>query len=242
MLTLRPGRLPLSWTALLFGCLAAPAGQNQAPATGTIRGSIDRPQAVTAVTAIDRATDKRYPGKVEAGGFVVTALPLGAAYDLILDQQGGARLEGVNLKVPPVEGAEALSKDDRAALDKLVHALNQFEDTVEVLAVAGHSERAAIFLNKLRTKPFVNSQPGEIVWRAELWRFEKPDETWIKAQDELFTVYYRERLQKAAFDQKSVTFDPVLGGLTPTAEQPAVDVGKVALPEAKPGVRLRAGK
>jgi hypothetical protein len=75
---------------------AAPAAE-----TGAITGTIDKPAAVTAVTAINRANDKKYPGKVDnkTGKFTIAGLPLKATYDVIVDA-GNVRLEGVNLKVP----------------------------------------------------------------------------------------------------------------------------------------------
>src|SRR5438270_565836 len=72
--------------------------------------------------------------------------------------------------------------------------------------------------------------------------FEKPEESWVKVQDELFLVLYRERLQKAEFEKKSLTLDPALGGLKLTAKQTTADVGRVALPGKEPGIKLRAGK
>jgi hypothetical protein len=154
-------------------------------------------------------------------------------------EYGGARLEGVNLKVPAADDEQPLTKEDAEKITATVHALNQFEDTVQVLAVRGNSQHAAVFLNKLRTKPFVNSAPGEIVWRVELWHFEKPDETWIKYQDELFVVFYRERLQKSAFEKKAITFDPALGGLELTPQKANLDLGTLKLPTAEVGIRLR---
>ncbi|HQU45484.1 MAG TPA: hypothetical protein PK867_21905, partial [Pirellulales bacterium] len=71
-----------------------------------------------------------------------------------------------------------------------------------------------------------------------LWHFERPEETWVKVQDELFLTLYRERLQKSAYDQKSLTFTPALGGLSPTAESPLIELKTITLPPAKPGVRL----
>jgi hypothetical protein len=208
--------------------------------TGSITGTVDKPKDMKAIVAIDRATDKKFTGKVDksTGKFTVESLPVGAKYDLIMDY-GLARLEGVNLKVPPADNAETLTKADLGSLKTRVKELNQFEDVVEVLAIRGNGEHAAVFLNKLRTKPFVNSNPGEIVWRVELWHFEKAEETWIKVQDELFTVYYRERIQKTAFDQKVITFDPGLGGLEVTREKPNLALGEVKLPAPQSGIRLR---
>jgi hypothetical protein len=208
--------------------------------TGIIIGTVDQPKLVTSITAINRASDKKFAGKLEpaTGKFTIADLPLGAKYDLIVDY-GGARLEGVNLKTPPADDEQPLTKEDIESLTAKARELNQFEDTVEVLAIRGNSQHAAVFLNKLRTKPFVNSAPGEVVWRVELWHFEKPDETWIKDQDELFLVHYRERLQKSAFEKKAIAFDPHLGGLEVTSAKSEIDLGTIKLPAVQPGIRLR---
>jgi hypothetical protein len=227
-------------TALLIALIIVTATRGED--RGTITGVVDKLAQVKSVAAIDRATDKKYAGKVDAktGKFEIGNLPLGARYDLLLDY-GSARLEGVNLKVPrsDYEEEQPLKKEDLADLKEKAKSLNQFEDKVDVLAVAGNIQHAAVVLNKLRTKPFVNSQPGEVIWRLEVWRFERPDETWIKVQDELFLVHYRERLQKSEFDKKALTLDPALGGLQPTKEKPTIDLGTIQLPAEKPGIRMR---
>jgi hypothetical protein len=100
-----------------------------------------------------------------------------------------------------------------------------------------------VVLNKKRTTPFYEPKPGEMIWRLELWHFEKPDDDhWVKDQDELWVVFYRERLQKKAFARKCLTLDPALGGLKLTRKQPKLDLGKVILPDSKPGIRLRPQK
>jgi len=167
-------------------------------------------------------------------------LPLGAAYDLIVDA-GAVRLEGVNLKVPrsDYEEEQPLSRDDIKTIKAKALELNQFEDKVEVMTVSGNIQHAAVILNKLRTKTFVNSNEGEVIWRLEVWHFEKPDEAWFKVQDELFQVLYRERLQKKDFDKKALTLDPSLGGIKLTPKKAKADVGKVALPSKEAGIRLR---
>ena len=107
------------------------------------------------------------------------------------------------------------------------------------MTITGNVQHAAVLLNKLRTKPFYESKPGEVIWRLELWRFEKPEETWVKVQDDLFLVLYRERLHKADFDKKALALDPALGGLKVTEKEATIDLGKVTLPDKKPGIRLR---
>jgi hypothetical protein len=231
---------------VLVLCAAAvwQAGQPARGAeTGTITGTVDKADQVTAVTAIDRDNDnKKYPGKVDAktGRFTIDGLPLDAVYDVILDY-GGARLEGVNLKVPhsDYEKEQPLSKDDVEEIKKVARLLNQFEDTVEVMTVTGNIQHSAVLLNKRRTKAFYESKPGEIIWRLELWHFEKPDETWIKDQEELGIVFYRERIQKTDYDKKALTLDAALGGLKLTAKQTAIDLGQVQVPAKEAGIRLR---
>ena len=125
-------------------------------------------------------------------------------------------------------------------MKETARSLNKFEDQIDILTVTGNIQHAAVLLNKLRTKPFYESKPGEIIWRLELWHFERPDETWVKVQDELFVVLYRERLQKKAYDQKSLTLDTALGGLKISKEKATLDLGRIELPAKEPGIRLRA--
>jgi hypothetical protein len=211
--------------------------------TGTIKGSVDKPNLVTAVTVVNRQNDKKFTGKLDAktGCFTIDNLLLGVTYDCIIDF-AGARLEGVNLKVPrsDYEEEQPLTAEDIETIKEKVRGLNQFEDVMEILAVTGNIQHAAVLLNKVRTKPFYGSQPGEVIWRPELWHFERPEETWVKVQDDLFLVLYRERLQKKDFDKKSVTFDPALGGLSLTKKQSSVDLGTIQLPSKEPGIRLRS--
>ena len=242
------GRLPL---LLLLGCAlgAGPAAlRGEAGEGGRITGRVDKPAHVDRIYAINRETDRKFQGKMDAesGRFMVNRLPFDASYECIIDQRGGARLEGVNLKLPSPdnEQEQLLTAADVATIKTKVRGLNKFEDVVEILAVTGNAQHAAVLLNKLRIRPFVNSRPGEVVWRAELWHFERPKETetWVKTQDELFGVLYRERIPKSDYDKKSITFDAALGGLSVSAKQPAVELGVVRLPPGRPGIRLRPAK
>jgi hypothetical protein len=234
---------PLVLLGMLGGSPAAPPPKDAAK--GRIIGTVDQPKGVTAVFAKDRTSDekdKTYKGKLDAqtGKFVIEALPLDATYDVVIDF-AACRLEGVNLKVPPsdYEEEQPLTKDDIAALKKTVLAQNKFEDKIEFLAIEGNVQHAAVLLNKLRTKPFYESKPGEVIWRLELWHFEKPEDDWVKDQDELFIVFYRERLQKKVFDKKVLTLDPLLGGHKLSAGKSTVNLGTIKLPGKDPGIRIR---
>jgi len=209
--------------------------------TGTVAKQADK---VTKVTAVERNVNKPpFPGRIDAatGRFTVPDLPVPGRYDCILEF-GAPRLEGVNMKVPhsDYEEEQPLTAEDVKTIIRKTKSMNKFEDVVEILGVSGNIQHAAVLLNKLKVKPFYGSKPGEIVWRAELWQFERPEETWAKVQDELFTILYRVREQKAVYDKQSITFEPSLGGLELTLDKPTLDVGAVEPPADKPGVRLRS--
>ncbi|MFN0195906.1 MAG: hypothetical protein ACKVT0_04130 [Planctomycetaceae bacterium] len=228
--------------ALPMGQFAIPKNA-RAQTTGIVTATVTQPETIKSAFAIDRQIDRKYPATVDltTGRLTIDSLPLGRTYDVIINTAQGS-WEGISLKVPPSDYVEEqpLAAEERQIVEEKVRELNKFEDQVEVLAIEGNIQHAAILVNKLRTKPFFGSKPGEIVWRAELWHFEKPEETWVKVQDELFLVLHRERLLQSSYDKKSLIFDPQLGGIAPTAENPAYDAGTIDLAELKPGVRLRA--
>jgi len=238
-------RLSLVLPLLLIACGASFDAARAAPPlnSGVIGGTVSGDAGVAAVAAVNRAGGRHYSGTwdAERRAFTIEKLPLGESYDVLLDFDDGTRLEGVDFRVPPSDFVEEqpLTEEDAALLTGQLRDLNKFEDQIEVLAVVGNVQHAAVLVNKLRTRPFVNSRPGEVVWRCEVWHFERPDETWIKVQDELFVVLYRERLQQSAYEEKSIAFDPALGGLTPTDEAPRVELDTIHPPEENTGVRLR---
>jgi hypothetical protein len=235
-------------TSLLFIILTTSLASVAEKGKGVINGVVDKPKSVTAITAINRAedTDKKYPGKIDpsTGKFSIPNLPLGATYDVIVDR-GAKRLEGINLKVPASDYEEEmpLTKEDVKAIEKIARALNKFENEIDIMIVTGNCQHATVLLNKRRTTPFYGSKPGEMIWRLELWHFQKPeDDHWLKDPEELGVILYRERLQKAAFAKKCLTLDPALGGFKLTSKNPKIDVGKIDLPDDKAGVRLRPMK
>ena len=220
------------------------AGPLRAADTGLLIGHLPGTNPVTAVAAVCRADGTRFAGTVDPATrrFRVAGLPLDKDLDCIIEW-GGARLEGVNFRVPrsDYEEEQPLSPQDAQFIRDRALAMNRFEDLVEVLAVAGNRQHAAVLLNKRRTQAFVNSQPGEIIWRVELWHYERPEEDWVRCQED-FGMLDRERIPQAQFARKSVTFDPALGGLRLTAAQPTVELGEIAPPTVEPGIRFRDGR
>ncbi|MCL6504294.1 MAG: hypothetical protein K6T86_16560 [Pirellulales bacterium] len=228
----------------IAGAQAAPGGEATASEAdgGAIVGRLEGAAGAVSVAAIDRRAGRRYQAVVgEKGVFRVSGLPANAGYDLIIDYQQ-ARLEGVDLHVPPsdYEEEQPLTDEDRQELRERMQRLNRFEDVLEFLAIEGNIQHAAVLVNKLRTRPFFGSKPGEVVWRAEIWHFERPEDHWLKSSDELFVLLYRERMTRAAYDKQAVTFDPRLGGLRPTDAEPVIDLGTIVLPPPQAGIRLAA--
>ena len=70
------------------------------------------------------------------------------------------------------------------------------------MVVSGNCQHAAVLLNKKRTTPFYESKPGEMIWRLELWHFDKPEDDWIKSQEYLAIGFYRERLAEERFREE----------------------------------------
>ena len=232
---------------LMWGVLLAVGGSAAAQNSPRIVGQVQPANGLTAVAAVDRQSKKRLTGKIvdaAKGRFAVAGLTLDRTYDLQLDFGLQRRLEGINLTVPRSDYVEEqpLAAEDLKVIRKKVLRLNKFEDEVEIMTIQGNIQHAAILINKLRTRPFFGSKPGEVIWRAELWHFERPEETWLKSQDELFTVLYRERMQRSRYVKKALIFDSRLGGLRVSSKRPRIDLGRIVAPATKLGGQLRKGK
>ena len=234
---------------LRCGLLALLAGVPPAAdaATGALRGVLAPASNVTAVAAIARVNDAVWPGVYDAasGRFEVAGLPLGTSLDLRVTYAAGARLEGVNLR-PTLSGNTALEDDEplpdteRDDVCKRIRRMIVFEDIVDIVAATGASRHVCAMVERIRNRPFYASKPDELIWRLEVWRFEKPEdtETWTRVGD-AEGVLYRARMSRAALHAMRLTFDPRLGGLCPTAAAPVRELGTVRLPEVTPGVWLR---
>ncbi|MDP7395417.1 MAG: hypothetical protein QGF67_09765 [Lentisphaeria bacterium] len=225
----------------LIGIIVASAYVAQA-ADGSIGGRLTQPDGAVAAAAVDRENGNRYNGTIDpqTGQFKIAGLPLGRSYDCIIDY-AGARLEGVSMIVPPSDYVEEqpLSEEDIEIITRKVRRLNTFENEVEIMTIEGNIQHAAVLLNKLRTGGFYDSASGEVIWRAELWNFERPEETWVRVQETMFILYYRERIQASQYAAKSLTFDSALGGIEIKAALPPVDLGDIAPPVAGKGVHYR---
>jgi hypothetical protein len=71
----------------------------------------------------------------------------------------------------------------------------------------------------LRTRPFHDSKPGEVIWRVELWYFAKWYGGWAR-QPNREVVLHRRRMPGRELPQSQRTFTERLGGIiaAPLAE------------------------
>ncbi|VTS01739.1 hypothetical protein [Tuwongella immobilis] len=221
---------------------------------GEIVGMLAEPNRVKQIFAIDRSQIDRNlekaariiieQGTMQPDGRFRIPVAVGKRVDVVIDLRDGGRIEGVHLGVRRSDFVEAdppLTKSEAEKVRKVALKLNVFENEIDILSLTGNAQYAVALLNKRRTTPFYNSQPGEIIWRLEVWRFEKPEdaEYWLKDPEELFVIHYRERLPATEYARKRILLDAKLGGLQLTPSQKSIDVGTIAIPELKPGIQLR---
>lgn len=239
------GFLVIAGCLLLAGALPHGVAVGHGALTGSIRGTVQPAELASGIKAVDRAGGTAIAGTIDpgTGAFAIDGLAPGTAYDCIIEYPGG-RLEGIDMSVPrsDYEEEQPLGVEDEAIIREKIDAMNRFEDRVEVLALEGNIQHAVVLLNKLRTRPFYGSAPGEVIWRLERWRFECPEETWVKVRDELFTVLYRERITASDYEKKAITLDPALGGLRPDGNGLQIQMGSVTLPDSAVGIRFRRQK
>lgn len=216
-------------------------------AAGALRGILSPASNVTTVAAVARASDAVWTGVYDcaSGRFEVAGLPLETNLDLRITYDAGARLEGVNLR--PTLSQDSAPQDEEALPDaerddvcNRIRRMIVFEDSVDIVAVQGDSRHACALLQRIRNSPFYASKPDEVIWRLEVWRFEKPEdtETWTRVGD-AEGVLYRVRMSRAALNAMRLAFDPRLGGLRPTAAAPVYELGTLRLPVLSRGLWLR---
>lgn len=212
---------------------------------GSITGTITKPAGVTSVVAVSRGSGEQHVGTIdlESGKFRIPGIRPGTPYDCVIEF-ADSKLEGINLSVPRSDYVEEqpLEDEEIEILKEKAHRLDKFATQIDVLAVRGNIQHASILLNKVRRGSYEGGGGGEVVWRAELWHFERPEETWVKVQHEMFIVLYRERIPGSEYDSKSITFDSDLGNLISTIETPDLDLSFIKPPITEKGIHYRGDK
>ncbi|MFQ6048332.1 MAG: hypothetical protein ACE5K7_03095 [Phycisphaerae bacterium] len=177
---------------------------------------------VLSVAAIDRGAGKTIAARWDpaTGRFELTGLTVGRRYDLLVQTRTG-RIEGVDLQAHPDLPTPAsssrpaldgqLSDRDRRAIERLILTRQRFADQVRILALRGDSRHATALVEKLRTHPFHDSKPGQLIWRVELWHLAWRYGGWMLLPDR--RVIVRRRLTRQQFQRLNCLFSPRLGGI-----------------------------
>jgi len=212
---------------------SAPAAPTSQPADGVIRVELAVPQGVEvqSVSALARrgGKQKQHAGRrnPRTGLYEIGPLPHPGRYDLVVDT-GIGRIEGADLdrlrgefdalidRPADERPTRPFTDADRAAIRKIVDAIEQFEDFNRILLLAGHGEHATALVEKRRTRPFYRSR-NEIIWRIELWYFRWRYGGWEKTPN-VEKVLYRQRRPKPEFARLKWNFDASLGGIAIDAD------------------------
>jgi len=173
-------------------------------------------------------------------------------YDIVLLTHRG-RIEGVNLQVPVEADAPPLRDKDQEEIRRLVMGKlrltwpagagsgrslmtrdvsgpavapqrwpSHFADRRRILFLAGRGSEARALVEEVTTrKTTLRSPVPFVVWRVEVWFYRKEFGAWDRYDSEVVT---RQRPTVTDFQNTTWVFEPKLGGLTLTEEEPVAEV------------------
>lgn len=243
------GRMCRMRTVVLLSlCLAISTAPLRVATAGAISGEVTNPDQCKGVQVLLRARqDPRRPKVVPAsfdavtGKFRAEGLPEGR-YDLRLLIPNGM-LDGVDLSLdPPDPEAEPVTPGDQEAIRAVIVALPAaFMDTQRPIFIRGNSIHARALVELIRHREFHSGKPGEIIWRVEVWSFEKRTGAWVKTANKPVVCRVRvpHEMPAKQFHDLAWLFSPDLGGfdvgagrdvegISVTIPQPDRSCGKIA--------------
>ncbi len=232
------------------------------PGKGDVAGAVTPAEKVQRLLAVSRVTGKTYHPKSfekKTGKFVFKNLPGDATYDLVLRCRDGRSIEGIDLeftdarllrlaarrrkelRLPP-EPPHKFSRRDAEELLKFVRDMKDFMEIRRVLYLQGQGRRATMLLELMRTREFYSSK-GTVIWRVELWYFQRTGGGWEKLANQE-RVLRRERTTPQRWRKIHVEYYPRLsvyvdekGRSEPVRfripEKPDTSRGRVAVTEPK---------
>ena len=191
----------------------------------TISGVITNPQRCAGVSAIRRGGTvtrlrvKEIRGKFspKTGKFVISRLKDGD-YSLRVRLKGGGMIDGAPMKLDEEEESDRpLTDEDREAIkDFIVNYPVSFCDVFRPVSIQGNGEFARVIVEKIRHRDYHSGRKGDIVWRMEVWKFEKQTGAWVRCQHG-WLVLARERVPRTmkhdTFKNLRWSFDPKAAGL-----------------------------
>ena len=193
------------------------------------------------------ALPKVFPAKFDAktGQFRAEGLPDGE-YALRVLIPGGW-VDGADMRLEkPTEEGDAFGKEDEEAIRKLISDYpDAFTDIFRPIYIRGNSQYASVLVEKIRARQFHSGKAGEIVWRVEVWRYEKHTGAWVKRQRSTTTLcrirvfgaassHYRRgsrlHMTTPEFEKLVWLFSPETGGIEVAGGESAAGL-RVTAPE-----------
>ena len=196
--------------------------------SASISGIIANPKLCTGVSALRRGGSvtrlkiKEVKGEFSktSGKFVVGGLE-DDEYVLRVHLKGGGYIDGANMVLTVDEQSEKkmLSDDRKAIKDFIKNYPSRFVDIIRPLRIEGNGDFARVMVEKIRHRDYHSGKQGDIIWRMEVWKFEKLTGEWIRSQHG-WHVLARERvsdkgrssMKHADFAKVRWLFAPELAG------------------------------
>lgn len=171
-------------------------------AGGAISGRITNPEQCLGVSAVRRGGtvtrlriyETQGSFSKRTGKFTISGLD-DEVYDLRIHLKGGGYLDGARMALPEDERSDfKMTDDDREQIkDFIKNYPTRFVDTIRPLRIEGNGEFARVLVEKIRHRDYHSGKQGDIIWRMEVWKFEKQTGAWVRSQHGWY-VLARERV------------------------------------------------
>jgi hypothetical protein len=186
---------------------------------------------LASLRAVSRVSRKSFPPTsfdATSGQFEFADLPGDARYDVCFRARDGREVEGVDLDfvdqrllrlahlrrrrmgIPDLQ-EPAFESEDAEELVRWVREMDDFMEQRRVLYVAGQGRRATLLVESMRTRSFHASESDEVIWRVELWYFEKHPGGWDRLANQE-RLLRRLRTQREPWSTVSLEYYPSLSG------------------------------
>jgi hypothetical protein len=199
------------------------------PQAGGIVGTITPAERIQSLELINRATGETWEPDTfdeETGEFSFDELPGDATYDLEILTTDGAEFCGIDLsyvdselmhlaqerrKAMDVElpTSEPFTMDDAELIAAAIAGDESFTDHSRYLYLEGQGDYATVLVELLRDTPFHDAADDVVIWRVELWYFQRINGAWGREQA-FNRVVDRRRLTQEQWNALVVSYLPEL--------------------------------
>ena len=217
--------IPAAVSLILFTANAALAEPATTPAPkGIISGSVTNPERCLGVQLLCRTGHHPLRPKVlradynrKTGEFRVTGLP-DEVYDLRLLIKGG-RIDGADMRLPPQDPSILIPpftpEDEKAIREVVAHQPKSFMNIHRVVFAKGCCTDAKAVVESIRCHVFHSGKKGDIIWRVDVWTFQKQTGAWVKLSNRpvLARIQAPREMPVEKFEKLVWLFDGNIGGL-----------------------------